>query len=534
MPKSIQQSTANLPGRTVGRFPPMFVPLSEALPEALLRHVLVFVSLRDLRSVKAVCRQLLVPARETVRNVDWLTTNAAVIGLLEGSGGSSADGPDMVGDVSNFVEFTAPFTPAPVVEPTPAMRAVEKRKCTACGQHLSSDAFSGKQWPKERRRCMQCLGNASHCPQPRQQPFLPLCVSDCVVLPDGTLALSDPAQRRIQLITQRDKKLGEVRVPAGGGRLYAPHSLACGHGKLYFTSKPPDVNDAAERDHGPYPAKMAGWCTLADLTSSATVEPTLLEWKSDNDDEEEEVEDEDVEEASYKANLEYHGEPLEIVIGGGLFFVHTVDVEIGSRPWEYIDDAYREAEEERAHHVFVYKESATLYHHRFSLGEYRIDAAPRSLACVSSQLIVPTFGNGSRNRLQIWSVAGQLLRTVNASVPPRLQPSSRSLGFNAIHLCAANGRLYMSNHDDLLVFSWNKTTHELGLLQNARVSDKAAESDMHVPMHARCRSALRLCVDEHHVCMLTTHGGLDYGGTPTVRRLVAQFFAVHGGDLTRS
>ena len=68
----------------------MFVPLSEALPEALLRHVLVFVSLRDLRSVKAVCRQLLVPARETVRNAEWLTTNAAVIGLLEGSGSSSS------------------------------------------------------------------------------------------------------------------------------------------------------------------------------------------------------------------------------------------------------------------------------------------------------------------------------------------------------------------------------------------------------------------------------------------------------------
>ena len=128
------------------------------------------------KRVKAVCRQLLVPARQTVRNAEWLTTNAAVIGLLEGSGGSSADGPEMVGDASNFVEFTAPFTPAPVVEPTPAMRAVEKRKCTACGQHLSSDAFSGKQWPKEQRRCKQCLGNVGHRPQPRPPAFLPLCV----------------------------------------------------------------------------------------------------------------------------------------------------------------------------------------------------------------------------------------------------------------------------------------------------------------------------------------------------------------------
>jgi hypothetical protein len=153
-----------------------------SLPDAVQRHVLVFVSLRDLRSVKAVCKTMLRHARITLRDGEWLINNREMLGLIEGSSSSSssADGPDVVGDISNFVDFTAPFTPAPAIEPAPATMQVELRACTACGQRLSKDSFSKKQWKKEERRCVACSGNASHRPRHvwPSPKFLQMCVSD--------------------------------------------------------------------------------------------------------------------------------------------------------------------------------------------------------------------------------------------------------------------------------------------------------------------------------------------------------------------
>lgn len=347
----------------------------------------------------------------------------------------------------------------------------------------------------------------------------------------------------MHLFTRRNEKLGVVSVSAGAGRLYAPRFLASGHGKLYFTSKPYDVNDEAERDHGPYPSRVVGSCAIPGLLAaqaqpSATVASTVFEWRDgdDEDGEDEGSEDEGGdadEEWSPEADLADHGEPLEIVVGERLIFVLTVKRDIGARPWEYHDDEYEQGQARREHRVFVFNEGETRHHHRFSLGAHSAFDAPRSLACVSSRLLVPQRASGDHNEIHIWSAAGERLHKVHVTLPVRLQPRPTSMGFQIVHLCAANSKLYVSAHDDLLVFSWDETTHLLQLVQSAHVSDhfEASALDLHVPMNGRCRRAMRPCVDEHHVCMLTARGGSH---EQSVRVLRAQLFAVHGGDPNRS
>ena len=53
--------------------------------------MLIFVSLRDVRSLKAVCSAMLTHARAILRNAEWLSLHGASIGLLEDAGERGAN-----------------------------------------------------------------------------------------------------------------------------------------------------------------------------------------------------------------------------------------------------------------------------------------------------------------------------------------------------------------------------------------------------------------------------------------------------------
>lgn len=475
------------------------------LPDALQLHVLVFVSLRDVRSLKAVCSAMLAHARTILGNAEWLSLHGASIGLMEGASAGTSTGSDVVGAAGDVVDIASIFTPVPAPAPPPAG---ELRACSKCGQSLGRASYGKRQWPKEERRCHPCLGQNPPVRHNAPATVEPLTLGACVVLPNGALCLSDLSARKLHLVTLRDEKLGEVVVSAGGGQLYAPRHLTCGNGKLFFTSKPADVSEATEQDHGPYPATVVGWCTIADLRPGTTVDPTVLEW------------DDALGGTTKEASVEVHGESLDIAVGAGMVFVLTGERRPGARPWEYYDGGGDDSEDEggREYKVFVFKDGATRHHQSFSLGEYSFSDAPDQLVCLASTVLV-----NMRDSVHVFSLEGEPLRKVVPVIPPHLRRSPTCLGFEVEHLFSASGRLYLSDRSDLLVCSWDGA--ELTLLQSARTSERFDTLNTLVPMQRRARRAMRPCADESHVCMLSTMGGM---AGDVAYSLTAQLFAVSG------
>lgn len=470
------------------------------LPDALQLHVLIFVSLRDVRSVKAVCSAMLAHARSILRNAEWLSLHGASFGLLEGASAGTSTSSDVVGAAGDVVDITSIFTPVPAPPPAPAG---ELRACSKCGQSLGRASFGKKQWPKEERRCHPCLGQKPPVRHNAPATVEPLTLSSCVMLPSGALCLSDLSTRKLHLVTLRDEKLGEVVMSAGGSQLYAPRRLTCGNGKLFFASKPADVSEKTEQEHGPYPATVVGWCTIADLRPGTTVDPTVLEW------------DDALGGTTKEASVEVHGESLHIAVGAGMVFVLTGERCPGARPWEYYDDG--EDDDDREYKVFVFKDGATRHHHSFSLGEYSFSDAPNQLVCLARTLLMTMCDS-----VHVFSLEGEPLRKVVPAIPLHLAGTPTSRGFEVQDMFTASGRLYLSDMRNLLVYSWDGA--ELTLLQSASASEGFAAFDMSIPMQRRARRAMRPCADESHVCLLSAQGGMENDAYS----LTAQLFAVRG------
>ena len=227
--------------------------------------------------------------------------------------------------------------------------------------------------------------------------------------------------------------------------------------------------------------------------------------------------------------MEAHGEPIEMAVGAGALYVLARELQVGARPWEYYDYGYEQEGEAREHRIFVFKDGALLHHRGFSLGEHILGSGPMSIACFASHLLVPrdTWRNHD-NVIQVWNEQGEHLQTVTVAVPPRLQPSPRSIGFLMEHLCTANGRLYVSSQADLLVLSWNGPGNDLVLLQSAHANDQLSRPPSLSPgcFAGRARKAMRPCIDEHHACMLTSY--TDGPGQRPTKAVAAELFAVHG------
>ena len=169
----------------------------------------------------------------------------------------------------------------------------------------------------------------------------PHAVYSAVFLPDGRLCVSCDGGLQVFVVDTADIGEGMCRnVLISIGRRARPRMLAANSSRLFFTAKPDDVNEDAERSYGDYPSTRVLSIELSNLASESRMifgrapEVTELQWCALDD-----VTDADDEDWG-EADLQAVGSPIAVAADDAVVVVLHRQVLTGARPWEYRDEEY--------------------------------------------------------------------------------------------------------------------------------------------------------------------------------------------------
>ena len=271
-------------------------------------------------------------------------------------------------------------------------------------------------------------------------------VSDCALLPDGTICVAACAPSKLVRMAPDGTVLGQVSVDGCWPRALAVTRAAC-----FVTTMPADVDTTEAPD---YPSTRVVRVALTHLLNAGAGTPTVattsveLQWC-----ELDEPTPEDAADDSWWGPCEpgTTGAPICLAASAQRLFVLHRLTEMGSRPWEYADvdwenipdsveeryaQSRRRARPQREHTVSIFENDATRPTRVISLGEWARFKAPEGLAAHDGLLYV-----NQRVLISVFDTkGGEPIRTFSLEQPQWILASRSRMPMEIF--AVANGRVY--------------------------------------------------------------------------------------------